>query len=520
MGPYEFPLWARHAPPPPACPSDVSSLISLLAAVLGAVKEPSPGGCTFLAPVTINYSVPAQEAPVKAPTDGPAVVAKIQREPPGERAIPPVLEKWAADFARRGKRKLSISRFLTSVRLCAADMGWATIDDVKSSDALEWLGRMRETRGWSGVTHDGVATHLRCFGKFLKAADLVPENPLHSLQSSGEVGGEGARALNTDEARKMIATALARTAGNRKAKGDRPGFYLALFLTGLRWEEMTRVRWRDIDLAGRTLTSDPSWSKNKRRMRIPINAELAAFLQHHRGKAAPDDPVFPVVPARASWRQDREIAGIAPQDERGREATAHGARKWLATELDRMGCPEGVTSRILRHFKTITAKHYIDVDTKDMLPWAEKLPRLWPDNLPNPRRMSPEQKSPEGGAKKLDTGGPRTEDGGAVPVDCENVTHTLHMSDRATRPAPPAPGTATGCHGFTGRVVPPDSRAHSDGAASGSFGSGHLVQTMPTSGTCSAAVNELAAFLASRAQSDLALARLLTQIGGGLASNE
>lgn len=297
--------------------------------------------------------------------------------------IADAVDAACADMRRRGSVESSINRFRRLWLDCIAFNGWDEPRQCSYQGASVWLAHKRET-GWSGPTHDQGVSALRVFGRFLHRAGYVQQNPFEFVETSGESGGSGSRALTTDEVRAMIRTALERQQKDGRARGNRALFWAFLALTGLRTAEAEACRWRDIDLDGNppAIYSDPKWAKNGRRMRVVLNDEIVGLLREHRKTVPcrPDDLVFPVVPNRASWRTIRELAGIKPEDSMGREATTHGLRKWLATTLDATGASPGVVSRILRHSDTLAQERYIDPDPSSEVAAVQRLPKIWPES--------------------------------------------------------------------------------------------------------------------------------------------
>ena len=325
---------------------------------------------------------------------------------------------------RRGCAPRSVTRFQRDARRLCEYTGWATVDQLALAGAIEYLGAQR-AGGWSGTTHDAVASAIRSWGAFLAKVGAVLINPFEHLESTGEQGEPGARALTTEEARAIIAAAC-RPERRGRAKCPRSLFYLFLCLTGLRTAEATACRWKDIDLEGDppAIYTDPRWAKNKTRMRVVLAPELLTMLRGYRASVpyAPADRVFPSVPNRHSWAADRERAGVRAEDGRGRAATFHSCRKWLATQLDAQGVTPGVVARIIRHADGLTQKKYIDPPAGEEVSAISGLPRLWPEQIPNPIAM--------GARKTLDTGPEGADAVGATPN--MNPAHTP-ISDSASR---------------------------------------------------------------------------------------
>jgi len=302
---------------------------------------------------------------------------------PAPCSITRAIADWQADMERRGCKPASVRTFGTHATRLVEFANWSAPDQITLAGAIEYLAAKRKS-GWSGTTHDGAVSALRNFGAFLAKTGVLTANPLEHLESSGETGGQGARALTLDEARALVATARQRAARTGKDKSSAALFYLTLLHTGLRHAEASALLWGDLDLDGETpvLVSNPAWSKNGRRELVPLHRELYTLLREHRKgvQNGRENKVFPHVPNRHTWDVDREAAGIKRIDARGRQASYHSTRKYLATMLDRTGASPGVVSRILRHADTLAQSRYIDHDLSAEVAAIAALPALWVKN--------------------------------------------------------------------------------------------------------------------------------------------
>lgn len=145
------------------------------------------------------------------------------------------------------------------------------------------------------------------------------------------------------------------------------------------------------------IVTAPEWTKNGKRMTIPINAEIAGLLRDHRRatKVRDDGRVFPRVPNRHTWHRVLSMTDVRSVDERLRALTAHGARKWLGTELDRLGASPGIVALMLRHYQDLAQERYIDRLSGEARDFVERLPSLWPvdtSGVPQgPRTPAPEE---------------------------------------------------------------------------------------------------------------------------------
>jgi len=310
----------------------------------------------------------------------------------GDKPIRDALECWRADMRRRRKTDGSIKRMGGHIEMCSHHAGWAGVRQMNREGLVEWLGVMVSERKWSGATHDIALAALRVFGKFCHENGWIERNPFAGVAPSAEPSREAAGALTVEQARAMIRAALASAARDRRARSNRALFYGTMILAGLRVLETSRLRWRDLELDSLepSITTDPSWAKNRRELRIALAPELAEHLRRERNakRAGNDDLVFPTVPNRATWRLDREAAGVPAKTLQGRGLTPHCCRKTLATWLYSAKLPGGerlspaVVKAIMRHDQGEAHARYSDLWSAQVEA-IRTLPTIFPDENGN-----------------------------------------------------------------------------------------------------------------------------------------
>lgn len=249
----------------------------------------------------------------------------------------------------------------------------------------------------------------------MEATGVVAINPLRHLESSGEVGQEGMRALLTAEVLAIVRAARHWETHDRKVKAPLALWYCFMCLTGLRVREAGRIRWCDVVLEGEEprIITDPTWSKNGLRMLVPLNTEIAGLLRGWRAAnvTAPEAKIFPRTPNYYTWVKVLSLARVKSEDERRRVAGPHSCRKWLATELDRLRASAGITSMVLRHYNGITDRDYVDRLQSEAREYVEKLPKLWPEDQLGVENQPPRGKPVD---NVLTSAGRLDDDGGAV----------------------------------------------------------------------------------------------------------
>ncbi|HEV8534838.1 MAG TPA: tyrosine-type recombinase/integrase [Candidatus Limnocylindria bacterium] len=184
----------------------------------------------------------------------------------------------------------------------------------------------------------------------------------------------------------------------RAAVGDRlEALYWVTLSLGLRQGEALALRWRDVDLAGRTLSvratlqrhpgkglvfSDPKTKKSRRTLPLP-DVALRALRTHRArqdqerlaaGEAWRDHdlvfatrrgrPLSATHVMRASFRPLCERAGIRPGTRLCKGLRFHDLRHSAATLLLAEGVPQRVIMEVLGHSRITTSERYLHVATE------------------------------------------------------------------------------------------------------------------------------------------------------------
>lgn len=142
-----------------------------------------------------------------------------------------------------------------------------------------------------------------------------------------------------DQGREILEESPVNTA---ETVGD---FLLLLMFTGLRRQEASRLRWKDVDLIERTLTiPDP---KNHEPLRLPLSSFVHELLSK-RSSRAMNDYVFPgsgtqgyLVEPRAAIKCVIEVSGV--------NFTLHDLRRTFITIADSLDIPAYAIKRLVNH---------------------------------------------------------------------------------------------------------------------------------------------------------------------------
>lgn len=310
------------------------------------------------------------------------------------------IRAWQQNLAARGRRRTTIDNYLRTLKRAIQDRGWAFVADVTESEMLAWITESNAEHGWKTSTYNRATCALASFGEYLQISDLTARNPSRRIQRARNTDGSlGARSLSTDEARRLVRTAWLRQQADMRARGDRPLVWAMLLLAGMRHGEIGRLQIRHVRLddAIPHLAWDTQSHKSATNVDVPLHPQLIRCLRRHVATLehrCDNDPLFPVQPTKNSFALDRERAGIASHDHRGRPVTPHSCRKWFATELARAGVNATLVSQLMRHSGGLAAR-YADVDLAGLAAEIAKLPPIWPEDDPDFRGDEHVEKPPD-----------------------------------------------------------------------------------------------------------------------------
>jgi len=326
-----------------------------------------------------------------------------------------LLADYLRSMRRRGLSRGHVRQAAFAVQWVCRTAGIETVGRLTQSEridaALAVLTNARKSprsvNGYRGFMH-GLC------GYAVSPARLLATNPVDAVpvrETSGDIR-KARRAMTADEARRLLAVALARPlveratvrrgkhAGQAVAKlrdesraaleragRERRAYYATALLSGLRWGEVAALEWRDFD----GLETDDPWlrlradtTKAGRADELPVNRGLAALLKAHRPAfARPTDRVFRSVPTRKTFLADCAAAGVIVRDDRGRSVDRHACRTTFTTWLEAAGVHGRTKSVLTRHAvakSNLADSVYTDIGLLDLRGAIERLPDVLSDS--------------------------------------------------------------------------------------------------------------------------------------------
>jgi integrase len=171
--------------------------------------------------------------------------------------------------------------------------------------------------------------------------------------------------------------------GYQRMARQRRAFYVVAASTGLRWREVARLTWGNVDLVGQVVTAAAGQTKNGQQAELPLVGEVVDALREIRpDDAESTDRVFSAEPRLKTWRADLRRAGLIGSkddkdagyvDARGRRLDRKCLRMSFCTWLKRGGVDLRDAQRLMRHSDPrLTSNVYSDLRVADLRAAVEK----------------------------------------------------------------------------------------------------------------------------------------------------
>jgi integrase len=288
------------------------------------------------------------------------------------------LRDYLADLRTAGRDRMYVYNADKRLAKMIDGCRWSTLAAIDANGFVGWRERAKAStapgpgklgKTLSATTLNQYLATIHAFCEWCVEQKRMAGNPLTDVR---RVTGEKVRqrrALSDDE----IARILAKTGSARKL------VYRMALATGLRRDELTKLRWGDLRLRAikpyiQLATQN---TKARRADRLALPQTLAQDLRQTRPRGAADaDRIFDV-PTIEEWKEDLAAAGIAYADGLGRRADFHALRKTLCTRLHRAGTPLALAMRVMRHTDArLTLVDYTDDEALGADDAAAALPEI------------------------------------------------------------------------------------------------------------------------------------------------
>lgn len=312
---------------------------------------------------------------------------------------------------------------LTMARIrCVIDgCGFRTVSDLKPEPVESFLRQLCKEKDLGPTTYNHYVQAIDSFCKWMLLTQRITSNPLVSLERlNAQVDiRRKRRALTADEVALLVQSA--RESGEEIQCYDgetRARIYILAYFTGLRRQELASLRPSSFDLDGEqpTVTVEAACSKHRREDILPLHPELVEMLQEWLEGTNTDEPLFPRLAKRRTWRMvklDLERVGIPYKTPEG-VADFHAAgRHTYVTELLRNGVSLVEARELARHSDVRMTMKYTHIGLDDQAQAVGKL-----------KGFAFAESSPvEDSSDPLETAPEKCPRSGHAPVDsaCQNM---------------------------------------------------------------------------------------------------
>jgi integrase len=247
---------------------------------------------------------------------------------------------------------------------------WGSRDAVSITrrDVLELLDELVD-RG-TPITANRILAAIRKMFGWAVERDIIPASPVVSVKAPGkEIERE--RVLTDDELTKVWQAA--------EMMGTIPAAFIKLLiLTGQRRDEVSSMRWEDLDLAARVWTLPRESTKADRSHEVPLAPLVIEVLT-----SLPRTGTY----VFTSTRGERPISGFSKIKARADTLSGfndwriHDLRRTTGTGMARAGIAVSTISRVLNHkeggvTKIYNRYSYLDEKRHALETWARKVESL------------------------------------------------------------------------------------------------------------------------------------------------
>ena len=275
-----------------------------------------------------------------------------------------LLTDWLDTFAEKQKRKgvrgtnllhpmiRIVRRYDSKVRMGQLNKEWVL-------GFMEYLRSGYKTSKGTALKASTQADYIGYFSTALNAAvraEIIPDNPFNQITSQDrpKVPESSREFLTIDEIRSLMATPCR----NEIVKSA----YLFACNCGLRFGDISRMRWKDLNMDGEQWRLTMVMQKTSAPIYLPISRQAMKWIPERGIKDRDDDPIFYRLPSISTveviLKEWVKTAGIS------KHITFHTSRHTFATMMLTLGADLYTTSKLLGHSRVTTTQIYAKIIDK------------------------------------------------------------------------------------------------------------------------------------------------------------
>ncbi len=262
------------------------------------------------------------------------------------RPVAEMIEEFRCYHASRAKPR-SVTWTQNYLQRCVADCEFSCLRDFDAARLDKWLQQTFSSKR----SHEAARKAVRHFIRWAIDFGRITFDPIAAVKSrAGSTGPvRPTRVMTADEFNAILDVA---------PEYRRVYYQIALYAM-LRWSEIARLDWADLDIEDGTITVRENKAKAKRHDVIPMHSELRSVLLNWRTPSARlTSKVVAPQPRIATWRRDVNKAGLEYVNDRG-QIDRKCLRATGITWLLEAGVPLAHVAKLARHTDPkVTIRYY------------------------------------------------------------------------------------------------------------------------------------------------------------------
>ncbi len=283
----------------------------------------------------------------------------------GKNSLRPICEiiiEYREYLRAKGNSKQHIKEAIRCINAISEGINSKNLSDINLKEVEAWLANLVD-RGRSHRTRNCYLIRIRGMLNWAVKRSMLKENPLVVIDILPEQidKREVSRAMTPEEFNRLL---------QNTPDKKRRLYYLFAGRTGLRWSEIIKIRWQDINLESGWLTINAFQSKSKRSEDIPLSDDLIISLKQCPKRIG---HLFDTKPQLKTFKNDLRRAAIEYDNMHG-QIDRKSLRKMFGTHLAMAGVDLRVTQRLMRHSDPrLTSNIYTDPYLINMKDGVNKL---------------------------------------------------------------------------------------------------------------------------------------------------
>ncbi|VAX42172.1 hypothetical protein MNBD_PLANCTO02-816 [hydrothermal vent metagenome] len=274
------------------------------------------------------------------------------------------LEDFRQSLLEKNSSPRHITQTCNRLALIVSECGFRTLADLAGSSVTNWLLQKRKSKAFGIKTSNYYLSVVKQFGSWLVQNRRLPENPFQHLKNlNAQVeDNRSRRTLTKIEFGQLLEVASKGKTFRGLSGYDRAVLYLVAVNTGFRANELSSLKYKNLNLDSNTptITVEAAYSKRRREDIQPIRTDLAhvlkVWIQSNENPISEDTQLWSETwseRAAKMLKQDLEAADIFYEDESGRVFDFHALRHQFISNLAESGVHPKIAQQLARH-STIT----------------------------------------------------------------------------------------------------------------------------------------------------------------------